>query len=135
MKIKIKLSFLLFISVLAVSCNNAQQSKLIEEGVVKIVTPVEFKEKSTNQLIVDIRTPREFVQGHIEGAININYFDKNFSEQFSKFDTSKPVFIYCKSGNRTSSASTKISNLGFTQIYDLQGGVNNWIKNRNQIIK
>ena len=75
--------------------------------------PIEFNEKSVNQVIIDIRTPQEFSQGHIEGAININYFDSSFLNQIGQYDKSKPVFLYCRSGNRTSSAAAKIAKLGF----------------------
>ena len=88
-----------------------------------------------NQTIVDIRTPEEFAEGHIEGAVNINLFDNHFLDQISQFDKSKPIFLYCRSGNRTSSASKKIADLGFEQVYDLQGGILNWQRNNQQIAK
>jgi len=137
MKIYFKLSIAaLLIAFFIASCNNKKPSKTITEfGEINVVIPSEFEEKSKNQLIVDIRTPQEFAQGHIEGAININLFDKNFTEQFSEFNKSEPIFLYCKSGMRSSKATEKLEALGFQNIYDLQGGIINWTKNNKPIIK
>jgi rhodanese-related sulfurtransferase len=136
MNTTIKIIAILFIGMLNVNCNNKQPSKTLTEfGEINVITPSDFKNKSDNQTIVDIRTPQEFKEGHIKGAVNINYFDKNFLNEISKFDKTKPIFIYCRSGNRTSSASKKIAKLGFKQVNDLQGGILNWKNSNNEIIK
>ena len=136
MKTILKLSLILFFTISIVACNNKQPSKTTTQfGEINVIPPAEFKEKSLNQTIVDIRTPEEFAEGHIEGAVNINLFDKDFLDQISQFDKSKPIFLYCRSGNRTSSASKKIADLGFEQVYDLQGGILNWQRNNQQIAK
>lgn len=109
--------------------NSNKQSKIY------YLTPAEFKEKSINNTVVDIRTPQEFNQGHIQGAININFYQRDFLDQISKLDQSKPIFIYCRTGSRTSSAAKRISNLGFVEVNDLKGGIINWVRNNNQIIK
>lgn len=132
MKTTLKLSILVLVTILGMSCNTKSQS---QSDAIKVLTPTEFKEKSVNQTIIDIRTPQEFSEGHIEGAININYFDDNFLDQIAKYDKNQPIFIYCRSGNRTESASKKAADFGFTQIYDLEGGILYWIKNNNETVK
>ena len=136
MKTTLKLSLLFFISILNINCNNQNSSKTgAPLGEISQISAAEFKEKSVNQTIIDIRTPQEYGQGYIEGAININYFDRSFLDQVSKYDKSKPIFIYCRSGNRTSSASKKLLKLGFTEVYDLQGGIISWARDKNEIVK
>lgn len=132
MKTTVKLAFLVLIAVLGISCNTKSQS---QSDSITVIAPTEFKEKSANQTIIDIRTPQEFSEGHIEGAVNINYYDNNFIDQIAKYDKNQPIFIYCRSGNRTSSASKKIADYGFTQIYDLEGGILYWLKNNNETVK
>ncbi|MFA5298062.1 MAG: rhodanese-like domain-containing protein [Lutibacter sp.] len=132
MNTTLKLIILLFVAVLGISCNTNSQSKFDS---IKVIAPTEFKEKSINHTIIDIRTPKEFSEGHIEGAININYFDKTFLEQFSKYGKDEALFVYCKSGNRTSSASVKLAESGFQKIYDLDGGILNWTKNNYETVK
>ncbi|MDP3312066.1 rhodanese-like domain-containing protein [Lutibacter sp.] len=130
MKRTINLTLLLFLAIFSFSCNTKSQ-----ETAVKVLTPMEFKEKSLNQLIIDIRTPQEFNQGHIQGAININYFDSTFLDQVSKYEKSTTLYLYCRSGNRTSSASSQITALGFKKVYDLQGGIVNWERNNLEVKK
>jgi len=143
-----KLSFnkallLLFISIISLSCDtnkktNSTSNNSINkdsQGKVHLLTPAEFKEKYVNHTIVDIRTPYEFRQGYIKGAVNINYYDRKFLENFKDFDKSEPIYIYCRSGSRTSSASRKLVKAGFLNVYDLRGGISNWIRNNNQIQK
>ncbi|MEX1382175.1 rhodanese-like domain-containing protein [Lutibacter sp.] len=136
MKTTLKLSLLIFISILTLSCNSKNNSKTDNQlGEIKRISALEFKEKSKNNTIIDIRTPREFNQGYIEGAININYYDKTFLEQVAKLDKSKPIYIYCRSGSRTSSAAKKLKNLGFLEVNDLEGGIISWAKNQYKIVK
>ena len=136
MKLFYKVSFTVLVTIFLISCNNKQPSKTqTKAGKIEVITPADFKEKSTNQLIIDVRAPGEFAQGHIKGATNINLFDKNFTEQFLDFDKSTPLFIYCRSGLRTSKASEKLAEIGFENIYDLHGGIINWHKNNLPIIK
>jgi phage shock protein E len=136
MKTTLKLSLLIFISILTLSCNNKSNSKTDNQlGEIKRISALEFKEKSKNNTIIDIRTPREYTQGYIEGAININYYDKTFLEQIAKLDKNKPIYIYCRSGNRTSSAAKKLKKLGFLEVNDLQGGIMSWARNQYKIVK
>lgn len=132
MKTTLKLTLLVIVTVLGMSCNTKSQS---QSDAITVLAPTEFKAKSVNQTIIDIRTPEEFSQGHIEGAININYYDSNFMDQIAKYDKNQPIFIYCRSGNRTTSASKKAADFGFKEIYDLEGGILYWMKNNNEIVK
>ena len=136
MRTTIKMTLLIFIALLNGNCNSNQSSKLANhKGNIDVLLPIEFNQKMENQLLIDIRTPKEFEQGHIEGVVNINFYDGNFLNEISKFDKTKPIFIYCRSGNRTSSASEKMAKLGFIKIYDLQGGIKKWQKNKLKIVK
>lgn len=82
--------------------------------------------KGGKGIILDVRTPKEFSEGHIDGAININYFDKDFADQVAKLDHSKPIYVYCHSGGRSAKAMTIMSGAGFTTIYNLLGGYTAW---------
>lgn len=76
--------------------------------------------------VLDVRTPKEFEEGHIDGAVNINYFDKDFADQVGKLDKSKPVYVYCHSGGRSAKAMTIMKDKGFTSVYNLVGGFTAW---------
>lgn len=86
----------------------------------------ELLTESPDMLLLDVRTPEEFAEGHIEGARNLNFFDSDFREQLDKLDKEEPIFIYCRSGNRSGKAGKIMQELGFEQVYDLEGGYMAW---------
>jgi len=95
---------------------------------IKKVNPVEFSEviAQPGVIILDVRTPEEFNAGHIENAININVADSNFSSEVSKLDKDATVAVYCRSANRSGVATKEMAELGFTDMYDMQGGIIDW---------
>ena len=95
---------------------------------IKKVDPVEFSEviAEPGVIILDVRTPEEFNAGHIENAININVADSNFSSEVSKLDKNATVAVYCRSANRSAVATKEMAELGFTDMYDMQGGIIDW---------
>lgn len=131
---KIKILFIAFLAITQLGCKKKEANE-VQKNAITVVTPSDFKEKSKDQTIIDIRTPEEFKQGHIENAVNINFFDSDFLERMNQYDKEKPLFIYCRSGNRTSSASKKLARSGFQEVYDLQGGILNWMRSNNEINK
>jgi len=76
--------------------------------------------------IIDVRTPQEFNSNSITGAVNINIYDSNFDAKIQELDKDRPVFLYCRSGSRSNKASNKLAEMGFTEVYDLKGGITSW---------
>jgi len=79
-----------------------------------------------NVQLIDVRTPKEFNGGYIENAQNINFLSSTFSENIKKLDKEKPVIVYCRSGKRSAKSVKKLFEAGFTEIYDLEGGIIKW---------
>ncbi|SEA27487.1 rhodanese-like domain-containing protein [Psychroflexus halocasei] len=96
----------------------------------EILSPQEFcdKMKSDDVQIIDVRTPKEYKNGHIKNSTLINFFDDDFKEQLSKLPEDKKILVYCRSGNRSGKASEILENLGYKNIYDLKGGMLLWEK-------
>ena len=93
------------------------------------IPPKVFAEKiklNPKAQLIDVRTAEEFAGGHLDSAINVNWNSTDFEAKASKYDKSKPVFIYCRSGGRSAQAAAKLSEMGFEQVYDLEGGIANW---------
>lgn len=78
---------------------------------------------STVAALVDVRTPEEFSEGHLEGALNIDFQSPNFSLDISTLDSSANYIIYCRSGNRAGKAIEFMKNNGFTGILTNAGAV------------
>jgi len=120
---KISSIFFLLLSFTILSCNG-QTSKNITD-----IDPKTFSEKITatpNAQIIDVRTPQEFASGHLDNAVNIDWLGDNFLANAEKLDKTKPVFVYCKTSNRSPQAAKKLEELGFTTIYNMQGGLLKW---------
>jgi thioredoxin len=76
--------------------------------------------------VVDVRTPGEYQGGFIKHARNIDQEEKSFVKQMQAYDKSKPVYIYCLSGGRSGNAAKRLAEAGFTQIFNLDGGIMAW---------
>jgi rhodanese-related sulfurtransferase len=99
-------------------------------------SPIEVEVKEASELIaqgnlvlLDVRTPGEVNQGYIAGArnLNISTWDE-FKAGVDKMDKTEPVMVYCKVGGRSHQAAVYLVENGFTQVYDIKGGILAWEK-------
>ncbi len=74
--------------------------------------------------VIDVRTPEEFAEGHIEGATMIDFYTDTFADEIAALDPDGTYLLYCRSGNRSGQTAVLMDQLGFEQVYDLEGGVN-----------
>ncbi|GAA2084105.1 hypothetical protein GCM10009821_26770 [Aeromicrobium halocynthiae] len=72
-------------------------------------------------VILDVRTPEEFVEGHLAGAQNIDVSADDFDERVTQLDTDAQVVVYCRSGIRSADAVERMEGLGFTDLTDAGG--------------
>lgn len=114
---------LLFLGICCTGCNGQNTTDFTT------VSAVEFSQKikatPTGQ-VLDVRTPKEYADQHLENAVNIDWNGDNFAGEVQKLDKSKPVFVYCLAGSRSKSAANKLHELGFKEIYNLDGGILKW---------
>jgi rhodanese-related sulfurtransferase len=76
---------------------------------------------STVTAVIDVRTPAEFAEGHLEGAVNINIEDPTFADQVSALSKDGTYVIYCRSGNRSAQAIDTMTSMGFTDLTNAGG--------------
>ncbi len=120
---KSKLALFIATLFLLVSCQG-QTSPSVKNLAVE--TYAKTLESTTNPQLIDVRTPQEFAEDHIGNAQNINWNGNDFVAQVEKLDKTKPVFVYCKVGGRSSQAASKLAELGFSEVYNLEGGIMKW---------
>jgi phage shock protein E len=77
-------------------------------------------------IILDVRTPSEVAAGKIPQAITIDFMAEGFAEKATALDKAQPVYIYCASGGRSGRAMDLMKGLGFTKVYNLDGGFRAW---------
>ena len=120
------LIFIFFASFFVLNCAEVQE--------VNTITTLELKEllfKDKIQLI-DVRTQREVKQGAIETALFIDFFDKEFLIKVDrKVNKKRPVYLYCRSGNRSGKATKILLENGF-EVYNILGGYTKWKKENNK---
>ena len=100
------------------SCASNSSSSEGKEAKIEEVTSTldnvnEINFKNKKNVLLDVRTPEEFAEGHVPGAVNIDVKNPNFEEEIQKLDTKKNYFIYCKSGVRAKLATEKMQEKGF----------------------
>jgi rhodanese-related sulfurtransferase len=79
-------------------------------------------------VIIDVRTQDEYASGHIDGAVNIDYYAPSFRDQLDALDKDLPYAIYCRTDSRSGDTLQIMSGLGFTDVTELDGGITSWIQ-------
>jgi len=134
MKLK-NLTMLVFMILPAVGLAYTAACNPVEEPptqIIEDITPQEafnlIQENQNNPdfIILDVRTPEEFAEEHIENAINIDYYSEAFPEEIDKLDRDKIYLIYCRSGIRSRNTLDVFEELGFREAYNMTGGIIQW---------
>ena len=139
--------FLLILSVFsffAISCTNAEVSNSVATE--QTTTQGKFTNVSTQDLnkaiqggenivILDVRTPGEVSGGYIENAKNIDINNANFKTQAADLDKSQTVYVYCRSGMRSQTASKVLIEMGFQDVRNVEGGYISWAQNGFKTVK
>ncbi len=105
-------------------------SACTETGHKKPITELSAEDLE-DAVLVDVRTPEEFAEGHLEGAVNYNWYDKHFTQQMQSIGKSQKVYVYCKVGGRSASAAKYLDSLGYKRVIDLTGGYDAWLEARD----
>ena len=119
-----KLFSIALVAILFNSCSSEQTN-----GIKTNLSATEFADKIKelpSAAIIDVRTPDEFSKGHLVNANNYDWNGNKFDEQIASLDKSKPIFVYCLSGGRSSSAASEMRSQGFVTVYELDGGIMKW---------
>ena len=123
------------------ACGNEQQSEdntteqpgttteqVAEQTVAQNVDAAAFSAKLEQEdvQLVDVRTPQEWEQGVIGNPVKANIQAEDFEQKLAELDKNKPVLVYCASGGRSGRAMQMMKEKGFTEVYNLEGGINTW---------
>lgn len=136
---KILLSLLAAIGLGSASCSaqggqaantNANKNAAPSDGIT-VLAPQTFIDQAkadASAIILDVRTAKEYADGHLADAQNIDFLDtKAFKKGIKKFDKSHTYYVYCRSGRRSLGACFKMQKQGF-KVFDMEGGILNWMK-------
>lgn len=120
---KHKILAVLFLVIVLVGC--AAPDKESGYRRVEMEEAVTMMEEESGYIILDVRTPEEFEEKHIPGAVNVPNETIDTEEIPELPDKEQLIFVYCRSGNRSKQASAKLAELGYTNIVEF-GGIKDW---------
>ena len=116
----------LIVSVALAACN--KEKDLSGEMTYEQITPAEAKtlmDSEDGYIILDVRTPEEFAERHIAGAILIPDYEIGEKAESILTDKDQLILVYCRSGRRSKNAASELATLGYTNIKEF-GGINDW---------
>lgn len=108
----------LFVSALLLTGCSSSNSAVTDLGAAEFVA----QSQATGVVVIDVRTAAEFNEGHITNALNVDVESNTFDSDIAALDKSITYALYCRSGNRSSTAAGKMSDAGFTNILNAQVG-------------
>jgi len=100
--------------------------------IIKNITPqeafdlIQDNKENPDFVILDVRTPEEFAEGHLENAHNLDFYSKSFREGLNKLSKEKIYLVYCRSGRRSGETLEIMKELGFKKVYNMLGGIIQW---------
>jgi rhodanese-related sulfurtransferase len=103
----------------------------------KNISAAEFDQKrqTTNTVVLDVRTPGEYAENRLPGAVLIDFNAPDFEKKIAALDKSKTYLVHCAVGGRSAKACDKMAAMGFTNVYNLSGGLKGWIKEGKPVSK
>ena len=115
------LRFVFFFLLLIYSC------QIFESKDINVISDTQFIEiQDTDYILVDVRTIEEYESGHIQDAVNFDFYSKSFQNDILSLEKSASIVLYCRTGVRSASSCQLMSELGFKKVYNLVGGIFEW---------
>jgi rhodanese-related sulfurtransferase len=89
---------------------------------------IQKRARNAQLVILDVRTPEEFAEGHLSGAVNVNLMAPDYESRLGALDKAKTYLVYCRTGNRSVKAIQIMGRLGFRSVYHMFEGIVGWQK-------
>lgn len=119
----------LALAVVVAACGGAGGTAVAEQ-VVETVDPaaaLEIVEAAPEGLVIlDVRTPEEFAEARLPGAINVDFYAPDFRDRLDALDKDVPYVLYCRSGSRSATVRELMRELGFREVHEIGGGILRW---------
>lgn len=128
-------SFAAFLAIICLILSGCEKKEKPESNSLDVQEFAEMINDPSEKIILDVRTPEEYNEGHIQYAKLINFYDEDFKEQVTQLNKEVPVYIYCASGVRSDKAATLLRQEGFREVYVLRKGFNEWSMSNQEIFK
>ena len=123
------LRFVFFFLLLVCSC------QIFESNEINEISDAQFTEiQDSDYILVDVRTIEEYESGHIQDAINFDFYSESFQKEILSLDKSSSIILYCRTQNRSTKTANYLKENGYKEITVLAGGITTWVKNGNDLV-
>ena len=123
------LRFVFFFLLLVCSC------QIFESNEINEISDAKFTEiQDSDYILVDVRTAEEYESGHIQDAVNFDFYSESFQKEILSLDKSSSIFLNCRTQNRSTKTANYLKGNGYKEITVLTGGITSWVKNGNDLV-
>ena len=116
-------------------CSHTRVADVHQLSALEAKTLIDHNRGKADFVILDLRTPKEFTNGHIAGAVMLDYYSPGFQKGLQQLDKSKRYLIYCRTGNRSGRTLKLIDQMGFKSVYHLKDGIVDWNRQKLPLVK
>ena len=123
------LRFVFFFLLLFYSC------QIFESNEINEISDIQFTEiQDTDYILVDVRTAEEYESGHIQDAVNFDFYSESFQNDILTLDKNSSIILYCRTQNRSTKTANYLKENGYKEITVKVGGITSWVKNGNDLV-
>ena len=109
--------------------------QIFESTEISVVSDVQFIEiQDSDYILVDVRTAEEHESGHIQDAVNFDFYSESFQNDILTLDKSSSIILYCRTQNRSTKTANYLKENGYKEITVIAGGITSWVKNGNDLV-
>ena len=109
--------------------------QIFESTEINLISDTQFIEiQNTEHILVDVRTIEEYESGHIQDAVNFDFYSESFQKEILSIDKRSSIILYCRTQNRSIKTANYLKENGYKEITVIEGGINSWVKNGNDLV-
>ena len=109
--------------------------QIFESTEINVISDTQFTEiHGIDYILVDVRTIEEYESGHIQDAVNFDFYSESFQNDILSLDKSSSIILYCRTQNRSTKTANYLKENGYKEITVLEGGITSWVKNGNDLV-
>ena len=109
--------------------------QIFESTEINVISDTQFIEiQDTDYILVDVRTMEEYESGHIQDAVNFDFYSESFQKEILSIDKSSSIILYCRTQNRSTKTANFLKENGYKEITVLEGGITSWVKKGNDLV-
>ena len=109
--------------------------QIFESTEINLISDTQFIEiQNTEHILVDVRTIEEYESGHIQDAVNFDFYSESFQKEILSIEKSSSIILYCRTQNRSIKTANYLKENGYNEISVIAGGITSWVKNGNDLV-